>query len=725
MQNSIEFSSGGGKQPKPIDITNHTSNSEVIHGSPTPALSQSTVTGAHMKKKTHIEPVEFSGDPVKGRFQRLVQKIGKGANKEVFLAYDTETCKDVAWNRIPLGKDTKPEEDTQKNTKMRTAIDHKHIIKYLAHWKTQDFYCFITTLHSMSLSQFIVERDIKISAVKRWVNQILQGLEHLHKHEVIHRDIKCDNIFIQQQTGDIVIGDLGLSKMTDLADTKKNMSMVGTVPYMAPEQLDLSQNTYDVKVDIFALGMTIIEMITGEYPYGECGTLPKMILKITEKRDPDGLGRIQSGPTKTFINKCLIRNPKKRPTATELLSDVWFSDKQEDDLPCRQILTDKISEVVPEITVAPNDGVGGISFGSHVEEKKTTTISSQSQVLKNGNLEAQLNDERVKKIKEISEVIQTLSIGDNIPENIKDNIKKINKDMLEFVKLNESKDFTDEKERPIYDKNAQNLLDKQIFMKKETFEWLKKLDEKIEQQTKKKGKAQIEIHKRKNILLNDTQLMEDQEKEIETITTDTLTIEKSIDTLQTEIKKLETDLRKQKQKLDLEKNKITELNDNQNKLKEKTARNRKDIVELEKQLNENDDLTDIQMKDEYSTWNKNLELFVETVNTFYEINWRKWTVEETVAWICRLDNAQYRHYKDKLKTGLAERIDTGDDLTLLDMVTLNEIGILKIRDRKKILGHVKRLQHIEGTPESAAEETKEPPLSSAVSPLPNANMQQK
>merc|ERR1712066_1211286 len=102
-------------------------------------------------------------------------------------------------------------------------------------------------------------------------------------------------------------------------------------------------------------------------------------------------------------------------------------------------------------------------------------------------------------------------------------------------------------------------------------------------------------------------------------------------------------------------------------------------------------------------------------------------VEETVAWICRLDNAQYRHYKDKLKTGLAERIDTGDDLTLLDMVTLNEIGILKIRDRKKILGHVKRLQHIEGgiPDQSAAEEVQDQPFSSAVSPLPSANMQQK
>eukprot|EP00494_Astrolonche_serrata_P029210 UN29477 len=117
------------------------------------------------------------------------------------------------------------------------VVNHKYIISYIDHWKTEEHFCFITSLHSMSLRQYIIERDVKIPAIKGWVNEILQGLEHLHKHGVIHRDIKCENIFINQTSGTIVIGDLGLMKtLTD--DTNKNMTMVGTVPFMAPEQFE-------------------------------------------------------------------------------------------------------------------------------------------------------------------------------------------------------------------------------------------------------------------------------------------------------------------------------------------------------------------------------------------------------------------------------------------------------------------------------------------------------
>ena len=75
---------------------------------------------------------------------------------------------------------------------------------------------------------------------------------HLHEAGIIHRDIKCDNVFINQKSGDVVIGDLGLSRNAGALD--RSMSMVGTVPFMAPEQLNLDDRKYGPKVDIYALG---------------------------------------------------------------------------------------------------------------------------------------------------------------------------------------------------------------------------------------------------------------------------------------------------------------------------------------------------------------------------------------------------------------------------------------------------------------------------------------
>ena len=92
--------------------------------------------------------------------------------------------------------------------------------------------------------------------VKKWAKQILEGLAFLHGQNppIIHRNINCDNIFIIANTGELKIGDLGLSTVCQRSD-----SCVGTAPFMAPE---LFEEDYDEKVDIYAFGMSILQMIT-------------------------------------------------------------------------------------------------------------------------------------------------------------------------------------------------------------------------------------------------------------------------------------------------------------------------------------------------------------------------------------------------------------------------------------------------------------------------------
>ena len=120
------------------------------------------------------------------------------------------------------------------------------------------------------VQRYIRQRKVNLGRVKSWCVQILDALRYLHNSEpaIIHRDLKCDNIFIDGPSGKITIGDLGLSTKygsTQLtAREEKGMSIVGTPEFMAPE---LYEEQYDEKVDIYAFGMCVLEMISKKYPY--------------------------------------------------------------------------------------------------------------------------------------------------------------------------------------------------------------------------------------------------------------------------------------------------------------------------------------------------------------------------------------------------------------------------------------------------------------------------
>lgn len=117
-------------------------------------------------------------------------------------------------------------------------------------------------------------KKINPKVVKSWCRQILKGLSFLHSRSppIIHRDLKCDNIFITGTTGSVKIGDLGLATLKNRSFAK---SVIGTPEFMAPE---MYEEHYDESVDVYAFGMCMLEMATSEYPYSEC-TGPAQIYK--------------------------------------------------------------------------------------------------------------------------------------------------------------------------------------------------------------------------------------------------------------------------------------------------------------------------------------------------------------------------------------------------------------------------------------------------------------
>jgi len=157
--------------------------------------------------------------------------------------------------------------------------------------------------------------------------QILNGLNHLHtkKHQ-IHRDIKPENILVNS-LGQVKLTDFGISK--ELEKTQGLCkTFVGTMSYMSPERLE--GKPYAFSSDLWSLGLLIIELASGEYPYGKRKSFIEMIQNILNSPEPNLPDNgLYSEELRDFLNKILTKDPKKRPTAAELMLHPWFSKNNE------------------------------------------------------------------------------------------------------------------------------------------------------------------------------------------------------------------------------------------------------------------------------------------------------------------------------------------------------------------------------------------------------------
>ncbi|PUZ77020.1 hypothetical protein GQ55_1G337500 [Panicum hallii var. hallii] len=207
-----------------------------------------------------------------------------------------------------------------------------HLLKSLKHGNVMKFYYswiddqnktinVITELFtSGSLRHYRQKHPrVNLKAIKNWARQILHGLDYLHSHQppIIHRDLKCDNIFVNGNHGEVKIGDLGLATVMQ---TPRAKSVIGTPEFMAPELYDES---YDELVDIYSFGMCLLEIFTLEYPYSECTNPAQIFKKVSTGVKPAALAKIADPQVKQFIEKCLVP-ASERSSAKELLQDPFL-----------------------------------------------------------------------------------------------------------------------------------------------------------------------------------------------------------------------------------------------------------------------------------------------------------------------------------------------------------------------------------------------------------------
>ncbi|KAH0466646.1 hypothetical protein IEQ34_003884 [Dendrobium chrysotoxum] len=261
-------------------------------------------------------------DPT-GRYGRYNEILGKGSSKTVYRAFDEYEGIEVAWNQVKLNDFLQSPEDLERlycEIHLLKTLKHKNIMKFCSSWVdiSKRKINFVTEMFtSGTLRQYRQKhRRVNIRAVKHWCRQILSGLLYLHSHDppIIHRDLKCDNIFINGNQGEVKIGDLGLAAILRKPHADH---CVGTPEFMAPE---VYEEAYNELVDIYSFGMCVLEMVTFEYPYSEC-THPAQIYKKGKK--PKALRKVKDPEVRQFVEKCLAK-VSKRLSARELLNDPFL-----------------------------------------------------------------------------------------------------------------------------------------------------------------------------------------------------------------------------------------------------------------------------------------------------------------------------------------------------------------------------------------------------------------
>ncbi|CAN0864244.1 Mitogen-activated protein kinase kinase kinase 5 [Linum grandiflorum] len=300
------------------------------------------------------EPVSV---PMKSQWQKG-KLIGRGTFGSVYVATNRETGALCAMKEVDMFPDD-PKcleciKQLEQEIKVLSKLKHPNIVQYYGSEIIEDqFYIYLEYVHPGSINKYVREHcgAVTESIVRSFTRHILSGLAYLHTMKTVHRDIKGANLLVDA-SGVVKLADFGTSKhvstacslsvsffhhmaknhvlddlfLDQLTGQAAELSLKGSPYWMAPELMQAvmqKDNNSDLAlaVDIWSLGCTIIEMITGKPPWSEYEGAAAMfrVMKDTppvpETLSPDG---------KDFLFWCFKRNPAERPSASLLLEHRWL-----------------------------------------------------------------------------------------------------------------------------------------------------------------------------------------------------------------------------------------------------------------------------------------------------------------------------------------------------------------------------------------------------------------
>lgn len=267
-----------------------------------------------------ITVMEAGKQPVQ---YQLGNCIGRGQFGTVYRALNMSTGQMVAVKRIRL-EGLKEDEVTQlmEEVDLMKSLSHPSIVKYEGMARDNDTLNIVLEYaESGSLGQTLrAFGNLNERLVASYVVKILEGLHYLHKCQVVHCDLKAANI-LTTKTGNVKLSDFGVSLNLKAVQREMN-NVAGTPNWMAPEVIELKGAS--TKSDIWSLGCTVIELLTGRPPYGDITNSMTVMFRIVEDDMPP-LPENCSVALQDFLQQCFNKDPKLRPDAETLCEHQWLT----------------------------------------------------------------------------------------------------------------------------------------------------------------------------------------------------------------------------------------------------------------------------------------------------------------------------------------------------------------------------------------------------------------
>ena len=259
------------------------------------------------------------GTTIAGRYE-IQEQIGVGGMGVVYCAHDATLRRDVAVKIIAphLVQQPKARARFQREAQAVAGLTHPNIVAiydFVEEPKSHGAALIMELLRGGSLRQRMADRDRP--AFSEVALQTCKALEAAHAKGILHRDIKPENIFVCRD-GTLKLMDFGLARLLDAANSTQSGMIVGTISYMAPEQL--RGEKLDVRTDLYALGVLLYEYLSGVTPFA-ADNPGAVLLKHLNEPPPPLRDKLPTLPAEieAIVLKLLAKNPDDRyPSATAL-----------------------------------------------------------------------------------------------------------------------------------------------------------------------------------------------------------------------------------------------------------------------------------------------------------------------------------------------------------------------------------------------------------------------
>lgn len=253
---------------------------------------------------------------------RIEGRIGSGGMATVYLAEQPSIGRKVAVKVLPAIFMNDPTflERFKREVQVIARLQHPRIVPVYDYGEHDSLpYIVMAYLDGGTLRDHIRDDGpLELTAIIRLTRQIAEGLDHAHKQGIIHRDFKPGNVLLDK-SGNAYLADFGIAKISESASQLTGSGLVGTPAYMAPEMIDRAEAS--PSVDIYALGATVYEMLTGNQPfYGE--TPLRVMMAHAQDQIPDVRAAMPDLPPAMthVINRALAKRPEMRyQTSFELV----------------------------------------------------------------------------------------------------------------------------------------------------------------------------------------------------------------------------------------------------------------------------------------------------------------------------------------------------------------------------------------------------------------------